>query len=172
MASPSQRMIGPSPSGLSHHSGQGGIPNSPAGEHFVEFLPRWLLVKVLDLFFESIYPLLPYPHKPTFLHDLHIRRETQPGQEEWTTMVVSVVAFTLVQVPNRLAGHSREQVRQLVERCYVHGRAFLQNPYKNVTIDRSKLYPDPETTFLTDTLHRHHLHLVRRHASVKTCSQH
>lgn len=58
-------------------------------------------------------------------------------------MVVSVVGFTLVQVPNRLAGHSREQVRQLVELCYAHGRAFLHNPYKSATIDRSEINPMP-----------------------------
>lgn len=133
---PTPGLFGLSPSAISHHSGPSAQANSPGGEHFVHFLPRWLLVKVLDLFFESIYPLLPYPHKPTFLHDLHVRRETQRGQDEWTTMVVCVVGFTLVQVPNRLAGHSREQVRGLVEQCYAFGRAFLQFPYKTATVDR------------------------------------
>jgi hypothetical protein len=53
-------------------------------------------------------------------------------------MVVSVVGATLVQVPNRLAGHSREQVRQLVEKCFAHCRAFLDRPLKSSTIDRSE----------------------------------
>jgi len=107
-------------------------------EHFVEFLPRNLLNTVIDLFLESVYPLLPYPHTPSFLQDLESRRETHPGQEEWTTMVVSVVGFTLVQVPNRLTGHSREQVRRLVEKCFEYCRAFLEVPYKNVSVDRSE----------------------------------
>ena len=53
-------------------------------------------------------------------------------------MVVSVVGATLVQVPNRLAGHSREQVRRLVEKCFAHCRAFLDRPLKTATIDRSE----------------------------------
>jgi hypothetical protein len=107
-------------------------------ERFVEFLPRTLLNTVIDLFLESVYPLLPYPHTPSFLQDLESRRETHPGQEEWTTMVISVVGFTLVQVPNRLTGHSREQVRRLVEKCFEYCRAFLEVPYKNVSVDRSE----------------------------------
>jgi hypothetical protein len=53
-------------------------------------------------------------------------------------MVVSVVGFTLVQVPNRLAGHSRELVRRLVEKSFEYCRAFLEVPYKTASVDRSE----------------------------------
>jgi hypothetical protein len=63
-------------------------------------------------------------------------------QEEWTAMVVSVVGFTLVQVPNRLIGHSREQVRHLVEKCFAYCLDFLKSPYNTAGIDRSELIED------------------------------
>jgi len=134
-------------------------------DYFVEFLSRPFVDVIIRLFFESVYPLLPYPHRPSFLHDIETRRETQPNQDEWCTLVVSVVGFTLVQVPNRLTGHSREQLRSLVEKCFAHCRNFLQSPGGLITVDRSEFWTVPNR--IDADIRRCHLHVVRQASCIR-----
>lgn len=107
-------------------------PNNP----FDVVLPRGLLHRIIDLYFDYVYCLIPCLHRPTFLHDLHAHREEQPDEEEWTVMVFCVVVATLVQLPRAFVPMPRKDVKDLVERCYALGREYLNRDYKEVSVTR------------------------------------
>lgn len=98
-------------------------------------LPRPLLILIINLFFDYIYPLTPCLHKPTFLQDLMSRREEQPGEEEWTALVLATVMSTLVQVPRAFVPLTRKEVRDLAARCHRETRKWSLNGYKEATVN-------------------------------------
>ncbi len=98
-------------------------------------LPRPLLHLIVNLFFDYVFALTPCLHKPTFFRDLLNRREEQPDQQEWTALVLSTVASTLVQVPRAYVPLTRREVRELAARCHQECRNWTLHGYKEVTVN-------------------------------------
>jgi len=103
---------------------------------FDAVLARHLLHHIIDLYFDNIYCLIPCLHRPTFIHDLHSSREEHAGDHEWTALVFSVVAVTLVQLPRAFVAMPRKEVKALVLRCYGLAREYLNRDFKEVTVTR------------------------------------
>ena len=68
---------------------------------------------VIALFFDFVYPLTPCVHKPSFMADLHARREERDPL--FFALVMSTVASTLVQVPRSYLPMERPVVRKLAQ---------------------------------------------------------
>jgi hypothetical protein len=68
---------------------------------------------------------------PTLVQDLAKRREMEPGQEEWTAMVLATVMSTVVQVPRAFVPLSRGEVSALAERCYMETRRWSHLGYSD-----------------------------------------
>ncbi|OCF33250.1 hypothetical protein I316_04991 [Kwoniella heveanensis BCC8398] len=100
-------------------------------------LPRSTLHQILDLFFDYIYCLIPCVHRPSFTHDINTKREERAGQEEWTSLVLIIVASTLVQLPRSFVSMSRKQVRELVIACYNKVKDYLNKDFDQITVDRT-----------------------------------
>jgi hypothetical protein len=94
-------------------------------------LPRPLLHTIIGLFKDFVYPLTPCIHMPTLVQDLAKRREMEPGQEEWTAMVLATVMSTVVQVPRAFVPLSRGEVSALAERCYMETRRWSHLGYSD-----------------------------------------
>ncbi|KAJ7505452.1 fungal-specific transcription factor domain-containing protein [Mycena galericulata] len=62
-----------------------------------EIAPRDTISLIIALFFDFVYPLTPCIHRPSFMADLHARREERDPL--FFALVMSTVASTLVQVP-------------------------------------------------------------------------
>lgn len=80
-------------------------------------LSRQLLERVIDFFLAYFYPLVPLPHRPALMRDLKEHREERAGEEEWTTMIFGIIAFTVVQAPCQKLSLSKIEARDLVELC-------------------------------------------------------
>jgi hypothetical protein len=102
-------------------------------------LPRGLLHHVVDLFFDYVYGLVPCLHRTSFMGDLYARREERPEQEEWTILVLMIVAATLCHLPRHLIPIPRADVRRLVERCFDRRGEFIAKPHTTISVTRSKL---------------------------------
>lgn len=113
------------------------LPHNPSNP-LEAILPRGFLYHIVDLFFDYIYCLTPCLHRPSFMRDLHAKREERPGEEEWTAMVLSLVAATLVQLPRAFVPMPRSEVKALVQKCYRHVTMALLRDYQDVSIDRRK----------------------------------
>ncbi|WVQ97169.1 hypothetical protein IAU59_004279 [Kwoniella sp. CBS 9459] len=100
-------------------------------------LPRSTLHQILDLFFDYIYCLIPCVHRPSFTHDVNTKREERVGQEEWTALVLIIVASTLVQLPRSFISMSRKEVRELVIACYDKVKDYLIKDYEQITVTRT-----------------------------------
>lgn len=123
------------------HSPTYSTPPYPAYPHnanntFDAILPRGLLHRIIDLYFDYVYCLIPCLHRSTFLNDLHSRREEQDGEDEWTALVFSVLAVTLVQLPRAFVPMPRKDVKTLVEKCHGLGRDYLGRDFKEATVIR------------------------------------
>jgi hypothetical protein len=111
------------------------LPHNPSNP-LEAILPRGFLYHIVDLFFDYIYCLTPCLHQPSFMRDLHAKREERQGEEEWTAMVLSLVAATLVQLPRAFVPMPRSDVKALVQKCYRHVTVALLRDYQDVSIDR------------------------------------
>lgn len=118
---------------------QASYPHNPANP-FDAILPRGLLYLFIDLFFDYIYALIPCVHRPSFMADLHAGREERPGEEEWTALVLTIVASTLVQTPRAIVPLARNEVRQIVEKCAAVTRQYLGQDYREPTTSRCEVY--------------------------------
>jgi hypothetical protein len=111
-------------------------------------IPRPLLLHIINLFFDYVYPLTPCLHKPTFIQDLARQREMEPGQGEWTALVLTTVMSTLVQVPRAFVPLTRREVKDLAYRCHVAGRNWSIGGYKDFTVNAGMFVgPDAITFF-------------------------
>jgi len=121
------------------HDAAGGqsLPQQPSQIYnpLDAILPRPLLHLIINLFFDYVFALTPCLHKPTFFKDLMRRREEQPGEEEWTALVLATVMSTLVQVPRAYVPLSRREVRDLAARCQQETRKWSLGGYKEVTVN-------------------------------------
>lgn len=82
--------------------------------------PRDTISLIIALFFDFVYPLTPSVHKPSFMADLHARREERDPL--FFALVMSLVASTLVQVPRSYLPMERAVVRRLAQTCHEASR--------------------------------------------------
>lgn len=75
---------------------------------------------IIALFFDFVYPLTPCIHKPSFMADLHSRREERDPL--FFALVMSTVASTLVQLPRSYLPMERSVVRKLAQTSYEASR--------------------------------------------------
>ncbi|KIY71708.1 hypothetical protein CYLTODRAFT_418615 [Cylindrobasidium torrendii FP15055 ss-10] len=92
-----------------------------------EIAPRDTLSLVIALFFDFVYPLTPCIHRPSFMADLHARREERDPL--FFALVMSTVASTLVQVPRSYLPMDRPAVRRLAQTCYEASRLITVSSY-------------------------------------------
>ncbi|KAG9011693.1 hypothetical protein FRB94_007926 [Tulasnella sp. JGI-2019a] len=76
--------------------------------------PLPLIMHILTLFFDYVYPLTPCVHKPSFYEGLREKREEKDPL--FFALVCSTVASTLVQVPRSYLPLERDEVRKLAKR--------------------------------------------------------
>lgn len=100
-------------------------------------IPRPLLHHIIDLYFDYVYCLIPALHKPTFMRNLHNRREEQPGQEEWVALVLAVVEVTLVQMPRSFVALSKQEIKTLFANCSRAVKSYLDRDFSQLTINRN-----------------------------------
>lgn len=82
--------------------------------------PRETIMLIINLFFDFVYPLTPCVHKPSFMNDLHNRREERDPL--FFALVMSTCASTLVQVPRSYLPLERPAVRKLAQICHEASR--------------------------------------------------
>ncbi|KAF8908951.1 fungal-specific transcription factor domain-containing protein [Gymnopilus junonius] len=85
-----------------------------------EIAPRDTISLIIALFFDFVYPLTPCVHKPSFMADLHSRREEKDPL--FFALVMSTVASTLVQVPRSYLPMERPVVRKLAQTAHEASR--------------------------------------------------
>ncbi|KAG8879600.1 hypothetical protein FRB98_005598 [Tulasnella sp. 332] len=76
--------------------------------------PLPLIMHILTLFFDYVYPLTPCVHKPSFYEGLREKREEKDPL--FFALVCSTVASTLVQVPRSYLPLERDEVRKLAKK--------------------------------------------------------
>jgi hypothetical protein len=82
--------------------------------------PRDTIMLIVALFFDFVYPLSPCVHKPSYMADLHARREERDPL--FFALVMSTVASTLVQLPRSYLPMGRLAVRKLAQTCHEASR--------------------------------------------------
>ncbi|KAF8478195.1 fungal-specific transcription factor domain-containing protein [Russula ochroleuca] len=82
--------------------------------------PRDTIMLIIALFFDFVYPLSPCVHKPSYMADLHARREERDPL--FFALVMSTVASTLVQLPRSYLPMGRLAVRKLAQTCHEASR--------------------------------------------------
>lgn len=92
-----------------------------------EIAPRDTISLIIALFFDFVYPLTPCVHKPSFMADLHARREERDPL--FFALVMSTVASTLIQVPRSYLPMERPVVRKLAQTCYEASRHISVTSY-------------------------------------------
>ena len=85
-----------------------------------DVVPRDTALQILALFFDYVYPLTPCLHKPSFMADVHARREERDPL--FFALVMSTVSSTLIQVPRSYIPMERHEVRKLAQTCYEASR--------------------------------------------------
>lgn len=101
-------------------------------------LPRHQIYQFVQLFFDYIYSLTPCVHPPSIWRDLRARREEREGEDEWTHMILSLVASTLAQLPKALNEMPMEQCLSIIDTCWTSVTTYLKEDAENGTIDRSE----------------------------------
>jgi hypothetical protein len=92
-------------------------------------IARETLFHIINLFFVYVYPLMPCVHKPSFMADLHSRKEERDPL--FFSLVMSIVASTLVQVPRSYVPIPRQAVRCLAQQCHEASRLVSLASYVN-----------------------------------------
>lgn len=115
----------------------GTYPHNPQNP-LDQVLPRGLLYLIIDLYFDYIYGLCPFVHRPSFIRDLYGRREEQPDSDEWVALVIGIVGSTVAQIPKAFVPLPRGEVKSLAIESLRIVHAFLSQPYNVVTVTRRK----------------------------------
>lgn len=100
-------------------------------------LPRSVLYSIIEVYFDYVYCLIPALHKPSFMADLHARREERPGEEEWTALVLSVIEATLVTMPRSFVRLSKRDIKELFQRAKSVVQNFLNQEFTVLTVTRT-----------------------------------
>ncbi|KAK8865773.1 hypothetical protein IAR55_000920 [Kwoniella newhampshirensis] len=124
-----------SPLRIPHRLEYARLTNNPANP-LDAMMPRMVLYQVVDLYFDYVYALIPSLHRPSFIRDLNARREEKPGQEEWISLVLVIVASTLVQLPRSLIAMTRTETRDLILRCHAVVKDYLAKDFELLTTTR------------------------------------
>lgn len=103
-------------------------------------LTRPFLHHIVGLFFRYLYPLTPCVLRPSFLRDLLSKRYERRGEHEWTTLLLSVVASTLVQLPWAFSSLSKTGIRTLATECYTKVKEWLFTDCVQPTVWRCELH--------------------------------
>jgi hypothetical protein len=103
-------------------------------------LPRHLLYGILDVYFDYVYCLIPCLHKPSFMRDLEMRREEQPGGEEFVALVFAVIEVTLMQMPRLLVGMPKEEARALFDDANAIVKQYLDREFSELGVTRCIIY--------------------------------
>ena len=88
---------------------------------------RDTVLMILALFFDYVYPLTPCLHKPSFMADVHARREERDPL--FFALVMSTVASTLIQLPRSYIPMERHSVRKLAQACHEASRHITVASY-------------------------------------------
>jgi hypothetical protein len=131
--SPPQPM--PSDSPLSHTSNFPIYPHNP-NNPFDAILPRGLLFHIVDLYFDYMYGLCPFIHRPSFMRDLREHREEQPDSEEFQALVLGLVSCTLSQIPRAFVPLPRSEVKGLLIKTFQWVQRYLNQLPKELTVTR------------------------------------
>ncbi|KAG9001359.1 hypothetical protein FRB93_012135 [Tulasnella sp. JGI-2019a] len=92
-----------------------------------QFAPPSIILHILSLFFDYIYPLTPCIHRPTFYADLGEKREERDPL--FFALVCSTLSSTLAQVPRSYLPMEKDEVRQLAQRLSDASRAVTVRGY-------------------------------------------
>ena len=92
-----------------------------------DVVQRDTVLLILALFFDYVYPLTPCLHKPSFMADVHARREERDPL--FFALVMSTVASTLIQVPRSYIPMERQEVRKLAQACHEASRYITVATY-------------------------------------------
>ncbi|WVW80505.1 hypothetical protein I302_102489 [Kwoniella bestiolae CBS 10118] len=122
--------------GVVRRDGSDLVHENPQSNPFDQILPRTLLLSAISTFFDHLYCLTPLVHKPTFLSDLEKHREEQPDSEEWVSLVLMLVAATLVQAPWAFTELGREDIVVLARAFYKKGKTWLVDDFNEITVGR------------------------------------
>lgn len=85
---------------------------------------------IISLFFDYVYPLTPILHRPTFLANLAARKDKV--DPVFFSLVLSVIASTLVQVPRSLVNLEKGEVENLARRCIRVSRGKMSFVWEEV----------------------------------------
>lgn len=72
----------------------------------------------------QVYPITPFLHRPSFVADLSARRDR--SDPVFFSLVLAVIASTLVQIPRGLVNLEKNQVESLARRCIKIARAKIE----------------------------------------------
>ncbi|KAG8873863.1 hypothetical protein FRB98_008757 [Tulasnella sp. 332] len=92
-----------------------------------QFASPSIILHILSLFFDYIYPLTPCIHRPTFYADLGEKREER--DPIFFALVCSTLSSTLAQVPRSYLPMEKDEVRQLAQRLSDASRAVTVRGY-------------------------------------------
>jgi hypothetical protein len=129
-------------------TGKGELPTS-----FEAIIPRPLLNTVIDMYFDYVYCIVPFPHPPTFLADYHGHREQTLNQHEWTAMVFAMVSFTISLVPQQILPGDKQFLRGIATRSVEYAKAFLAEPFAGTSLQRCELLTRWENTYTDGSFH-------------------
>jgi hypothetical protein len=124
------------------------FPYNPSNV-FDNTLNRGLLYKVIDLYFDYRFPLVPIIHRPSFIRDIHRNREDLPGQDEWISLVLSLVSATISHLPRALLPISSEEAKALAWRCFVHAWGCEVKGADSLSLIRCECSPLKSKVLLT-----------------------
>ncbi|ODN98524.1 hypothetical protein L198_03770 [Cryptococcus wingfieldii CBS 7118] len=94
-------------------------------------VPCPTIEKIVNLFFDHIYPLTPCIHRPTFIIDLAERRDR--SDPVFFALALNVLAATLVQIPRVLMGMDKDEVEHLAKLCLRVSRAKMAGFWEEPT---------------------------------------
>lgn len=99
---------------------------------------RSLLSTVIDMYFDYVYCLVPFPHPPTFMIDYYGHREQRPLEDEWAAMVFAMAAFTISLVPHQILPGDKRSLRSLAVKSCDLARNYLARPFTQNSLQRCK----------------------------------
>jgi hypothetical protein len=86
---------------------------------------RTVFDRIIDLFFQWLYPIFPLPHRPSTEHDLRSRRELRHQEHEWTTMIIGILGFATAHLSHTMMGITMAERRSIFHSCLCHVRSHV-----------------------------------------------